>query len=143
MDVYCGVGLFSAFLADDAEAVFAIEYSPTACDDFAVNLDAYDNVSLYQGKAEIILPILEAKPDCIIVDPPRSGLKREATQAMAEKSPRLIIYVSCNPSTLARDVKHLSEAGYQLVSSTLIDMFPQTFHIESVNVFLKNVKTTD
>ena len=135
MDVFCGVGLFSAFLAEYADHIIGIEFSPAACDDFAVNLDVYDNVSLYQGKAEQVLPFIKEKPDCVIVDPPRSGLKREATQAVIEKSPRLLIYVSCNPSTLARDAKHLSEAGYQLESSTLVDMFPQIFHIESVNYF--------
>ncbi|MCJ7519941.1 MAG: 23S rRNA (uracil(1939)-C(5))-methyltransferase RlmD [Anaerolineaceae bacterium] len=138
MDVFCGVGLFSAFLAENADQIIGIESSPSACDDFAVNLDAYNNVSLYQGKAEQIIPSIKEKPDCMIVDPPRSGLKREATQAIIEKSPRMLIYVSCNPSTLAREAKYLIEAGYQLESSTLVDMFPQTFHIESVNIFSKN-----
>ena len=137
MDVFCGVGLYSAFLAEKADQIIGIESSPAACDDFAVNLDVYDNVSLYQGKAEQVIPFIKEKPDYVIVDPPRSGLKREAAQALIEKSPRLLIYVSCNPSTLARDAKHLSEAGYQLESSTLVDMFPQTFHIESVNIFSK------
>ena len=137
MDVFCGVGLFSAFLAEDADQIIGIESSIAACDDFAVNLDIYDNVSLYQGKVEQVIPFIKENTDCVIIDPPRSGLKREAAMGLIEKSPRLIIYVSCNPSTLARDAKHLAEAGYQLESSTLVDMFPQTFHIESVNIFTK------
>ena len=137
MDVFCGVGLFSAFLADRVEQIIGIESSPTACEDFAVNLDEYDNVSLYQGKAENILTSINENPDCVIVDPPRSGLKRETALSIIGKSPRLLIYVSCNPSTLARDAKYLNEAGYKLESSTLVDMFPQTFHIESVNIFTK------
>jgi len=141
MDVFCGVGLFSSFLAEGAEQIIAVESSPAACGDYAVNLDVYDNVSLYQGKAEHLIPLIIEKPDCVIVDPPRSGLKREAAQAIIEKSPQLLIYVSCNPSTLARDAKFMVEAGYQLESTTLIDMFPQTFHIESVNIFKKKEKT--
>lgn len=138
MDVFCGVGLFSAFLADDSEHIIGIESSLSACDDYAVNLDEYDNISLYQGKAENIIPLIKEKPDCIIVDPPRAGLKHEAAQALIEKSPNLLVYVSCNPSTLARDARNLAEGGYNLESSTLVDMFPQTFHIESVNTFKRN-----
>jgi 23S rRNA (uracil1939-C5)-methyltransferase len=139
MDVYCGVGLFSAFLAESVDQIIGIESSPSACEDFTVNLDEYDNISLYQGKAENILSSINEKPDCVIVDPPRSGLQRETTQAILDKSSQLLIYVSCNPSTLARDAKYLIEAGYILESSTLVDMFPQTFHIESVNIFTKKV----
>jgi len=137
MDVFCGVGLFSAFLADRVDQIVGIEISSAACEDFAVNLDDYDNVSLYQGKAENILSSINENPDCVIVDPPRSGLKRETTLSIIGKFPRLLIYISCNPSTLARDAKYLVEAGYTLESSTLVDMFPQTFHIESVNIFSK------
>jgi 23S rRNA (uracil1939-C5)-methyltransferase len=94
-------------------------------------------VSLYQGKAEQILPLIEAEPDCVILDPPRSGLKMEASMGVIEKSPNIIIYISCNPSTLARDMKYLILGGYKVASSTLVDMFPQTFHIESVTLFIK------
>ncbi len=134
MDVFCGVGLFSAFLADRVEQIIGIESSPAACEDFAVNLDEYDNVSLYQGKAENILASIIEYSDCVIVDPPRSGLKRETALSIIRKNPQLLIYISCNPSTLARDAKYLNEAGYTIESSTLVDMFPQTFHIESVNI---------
>ena len=137
MDIYCGGGLFSAFLADRVDQIVGIEASSAACDDFAVNLDEYDNVSLFQGKAESILASINEYQDCVIVDPPRSGLKKETALSIIDKSPRLLIYVSCNPSTLGRDAKYLIEAGYTLESSTLVDMFPQTFHIESVNIFIK------
>jgi len=73
----------------------------------------------------------------VIVDPPRAGLKRDTVLAIIGKSPQLLIYISCNPSTLARDALHIIDAGYTLESSTLVDMFPQTFHIESVNIFTK------
>ena len=137
MDVFCGVGLFSAFLADRVDQIIGIEASSAACDDFAVNLDEYDNVSLYQGKAENILSSINEKPDCVIVDPPRSGLKRETTQSIIDASPQLLIYISCNPSTLARDMKYLIESGYKLETSTLVDMFPQTFHIETAVLMSK------
>ncbi len=137
LDVYCGVGLFSAFLADKLKTIVGVEYSPSACSNFSENLDEFDNVSLYQGRAEQILPGLKMDFDCILVDPPRSGLKKEVTHAIIENSPELLIYVSCNPATFARDTKHFISAGYNLESSTLVDMFPQTFHIELVNLFKK------
>ena len=138
LDIYCGVGLFSAFLAGCAEKLIGIESSRAACDDFAVNLDEFDHVSLYQGKAGQTLPLLEERPDCVITDPPRTGLKKEALQGILKLSPELLVYVSCNPSTLARDGKYLIKGGYELESSQVIDMFPQTYHIESVNVFRKS-----
>ena len=137
LDVYCGVGLFSAFLADSVSTITGVEYSPLACDDYAENLDEFDNITLYQGKAEHILPSLPKGFDCMIVDPPRAGLHREMVAAIISHDPGLLIYVSCNPATLARDAKSLFEAGYRLESCTLVDMFPQTFHMESVNLFTK------
>jgi 23S rRNA (uracil1939-C5)-methyltransferase len=135
-DVFCGVGFFSAFLADTAEKIVGVESSPTACDDYAFNLDAYDNATLYQGRAEQILPALDSHPDCVILDPPRAGLRKEVTQAVIQLKPRLLIYISCNPATLARDSRHLKNGGYQLKESVLVDMFPQTYHIESINTFV-------
>lgn len=137
LDVYCGVGLFSAFLADQVRTISAVEYSPSACDDFYDNLDEFDNITLFQGKAEQIMPNLDVDFDCILVDPPRAGLKRDVISSIISRDPGLLIYVSCNPATLARDTKYLVSAGYRLESSILVDMFPQTFHIESINVFKK------
>jgi 23S rRNA (uracil1939-C5)-methyltransferase len=140
LDVYCGVGLFSAFLADKVEQLAGIESSPSACRDFALNLDAFDNVSLYEGAAEQVLPGLDFKADGVVIDPPRAGLHRMARQALLEHSPDFIVYVSCNPSTLARDVKHFLKAGYKIEKTTLVDMFPQTYHIESVVLMRKAEK---
>jgi 23S rRNA (uracil1939-C5)-methyltransferase len=123
-DIYCGVGLFSAFLAKATEHLLAIESSPFACNDFAENMDEFDHVDLYQGSAETVLTGLISKPELIIVDPPRAGIK-----------PERMIYISCNPATLARDARQLVGSGYKYKKSTLVDMFPQTYHIESVNVF--------
>ena len=137
LDGYCGVGLFSVFLAPLVSRCLGVEVSPSACRDYAFNLDAYDNVELYEGTAEEVLPLLEVKPDLVILDPPRSGIERRALTALVKMAPEQLVYISCNPATLARDAKHLIEAGYKLEESVLLDMFPQTFHIESLNFFSK------
>ena len=138
IDVYCGVGLFSAFLASRCEHVIGIESSPSACEDFAVNLDEFENVELYEGLAEDILPALAGQiPDlsCAIVDPPRAGLEKRVIDGILELNPQLIAYVSCDPSTLARDAARLINGGYKLKQVTPFDLFPQTFHIESISLF--------
>ena len=137
LDVYSGVGLFSAFLAGEVEELLAIESSPSACRDFVVNLDEFDNVSLAEGLAEKILPELDFKADVVLVDPPRSGLRPQAREAILMQGPRAIIYVSCNPATLARDTRAILEAGYRLEKTVLVDMFPQTYHMETVALLSK------
>jgi 23S rRNA (uracil1939-C5)-methyltransferase len=134
-DVYCGVGLFSAFMASRVKSCIGIELSPSACRDFVTNLDAFDNVSLYEGAAEDILPGLDLKADVVIVDPPRAGLDVRALDALVDLHPGVLAYVSCDPATLARDVKRLSKAGYQLESVQPFDLFPQTFHVETISIF--------
>ncbi len=135
LDVYCGVGLFSAFLAPHAQRLIGIEASPQACDDFVVNLNEFDHVELYQAPAEAVLPALQVTPDLVLVDPPRSGLGRHVLQALLGLSAPLMVYVSCDPATLARDAKHLKQGGYQLQQVTPFDMFPQTYHIESISIW--------
>jgi len=137
LDVYSGVGLFSAFLAGEVEELLAVESSPAACRDFVVNLDEFDNVSLAEGLAEKILPELDFGADVVLVDPPRSGLRPQAREAILKQGPRAIIYISCNPATLARDARAILEAGYRLEKTVLVDMFPQTYHMETVALFLK------
>ncbi len=88
LDVYCGVGLFSAFIAPQVAQLIGIEYSGLACEDFAINLDEFENVSIYQGPAERILPSLEVQPDVVVVDPPRAGLKPEALDALVKMEAR-------------------------------------------------------
>jgi 23S rRNA (uracil1939-C5)-methyltransferase len=137
LDVYCGVGLLSAFLAPRVGQVIGVELSEPACADFAANLDEFDNVSLYQGPAEQILPDLDVHPQIVLVDPPRAGLERRALDAILTSGAPTLAYVSCDPATLARDTRRLVAAGYQLTSSTPFDLFPQTFHIESISLFSK------
>jgi 23S rRNA (uracil1939-C5)-methyltransferase len=135
IDVYCGVGLFSAFLAPRCSRLIGIEASAPACEDFAANLDEFDNVELYEDAAERVLPALDIKPDAVLVDPPRAGLERGALDALVKLAPKTIVYVSCDPATLARDAARLDKAGYRMESVTPFDMFPQTYHIESITVF--------
>jgi 23S rRNA (uracil1939-C5)-methyltransferase len=137
LDVYCGVGLFSLFLAQQAGRVIGVESAPSACEDFAANLNAFDQVELYEGLAEDILPYLDAHPDVIVVDPPRAGIEREALDALIRMDAPVLVYVSCDPSTLARDAKRLLKAGYNLEQATPFDLFPQTYHVECIALFRK------
>ena len=135
LDVYCGVGLFSAFLAPKVARCIGIEIEPSACEDFADNLDEYENVELYEGLAEEVLPGLNVQPKAVLVDPPRSGLDRKALDAIVAMRPELLAYVSCDPATLARDTGRLLAGGYRLEKATPFDLFPQTYHIESISLF--------
>ncbi len=134
LDLYCGVGLFSAFLAEHGATVTGVEASEAACEDFAVNLDEFEEVTLYQGPAGEILQRLELHPDVVVVDPPRAGLEKAALDEIVAMQAPLLVYVSCDPATLARDVKRLLVGGYVLEQITPFDLFPQTYHIESVAV---------
>jgi len=135
LDVYCGVGLFTAFLASKCGRVIGIESSESSCEDFTVNLDEFDNVELYEGEAEDVIPYLEATPDIVVVDPPRAGLDKVVVDGILKLHPSLIVYVSCDPSTLARDAARLINGGYTLKEVTPFDLFPQTYHIESISIF--------
>jgi 23S rRNA (uracil1939-C5)-methyltransferase len=135
LDVYCGVGLFSAFLAPSCQRLIGIESSPSACEDFVVNLDEFDHVELYEGAAEDVIPHLGAEQALVLVDPPRSGVDKHALDGIRQLAPKVIAYVSCDPSTLARDAARLVAGGYHLVDVTPFDMFPQTYHIESISLF--------
>jgi 23S rRNA (uracil1939-C5)-methyltransferase len=137
LDVYCGVGLFSAFFAPHVRRLIGIESSPSACEDFTLNLDEFDNVELYEAPVEAVLPALDGKPDIVILDPPRLGLEKNALDALLALSPARIAYVSCDPSTLARDAARLIAGGCRLVQVTPFDLFPQTYHIESISIFEK------
>lgn len=145
LELYSGVGLFSRFLAPLAKQLTAIEASPSACFDFVSNLEEFENVSLYEGPVESLLPDLIGQiesPDLVLLDPPRAGLHVKARQALLKLSPKQIIYISCDPSTLARDLKALHESGYQLESLQAFDMFPQTAHVETMTVLRRTQRVT-
>ena len=135
LDVYCGAGLFSAFLAPRVGRLIGIESSPSACQDFTINLDEFDNVELYEAAAEQVLPALELHPDVILVDPPSTGLGPPALDGLLALEAPVLAYVSCDPATLARDARRLIEGGYHLRQITPFDLFPQTYHIESVSIW--------
>jgi 23S rRNA (uracil1939-C5)-methyltransferase len=137
LDVYCGVGLFSLFLAEKAGRLVAVESSPAACEDFAVNLDAFDNVDLYEAPAEDVLPYLQEKPQAVVVDPPRAGLEPRTLDALLKLGASTLAYVSCDPATLGRDARRLSAGGYRLRQITPFDLFPQTYHIESISFWAR------
>jgi 23S rRNA (uracil1939-C5)-methyltransferase len=132
LELYSGVGLFTRFLADRFQSVHSIEESTSACDDFAINLDMFDHINLYTGSVKEIVPYLEIQPDVILLDPPRSGLDSTTLDHIINLKSPLIVYVSCDISTLARDLKKLLENGYIISEMVPIDMFPQTYHVETV-----------
>jgi 23S rRNA (uracil1939-C5)-methyltransferase len=138
LDVYAGVGLFSAFLAPAAERLIAIESSESACEDFTINLNEFDNVELYEATAEEVLPDLDVHPQVVIVDPPRAGISRQAMDGILAMRPEILAYVSCDPATLARDARRLIEAGYIIKQITPFDLFPQTYHIESLSFWTQH-----
>ena len=93
-------------------------------------------VEVVEGPVEAVLPDLDVPLDAAVVDPPRAGVDRYALDALVARHPGRIVYVSCDPATLARDAKRLARAGYSLVEVQPVDMFPQTYHVESVALFV-------
>jgi 23S rRNA (uracil1939-C5)-methyltransferase len=132
IDGFAGVGTFAVIFADRFERVLAIEESHSAAKDSERNLAQAPNVEMLVGKVEDMLPELEERPDAIVLDPPRPGCAPPVLRAILEFQPSTVVYVSCNPATLARDLRVLVDGGYTLESVTPLDMFPQTGHIECV-----------
>jgi 23S rRNA (uracil1939-C5)-methyltransferase len=133
LDLYAGVGLFTVPLARRFERVVAVEAHPAAAQDLAANGNAAGaRVSAYHKTAESFLESTSHNWDLILVDPPRTGLSKPVREHLIRlRTPRLV-YVSCDPTTLARDVAALAASGYRLASIHLLDLFPQTFHLETV-----------
>lgn len=133
IDGFAGVGTFAVLFADRFERVLAIEESNSAAKDSERNLAQAPNVQMLVGKVEDVLPQLEERPDAIVLDPPRPGCAPPVLRAIKEFQPATVVYVSCNPATLARDLRILVDGGYRLDWVTPLDMFPQTGHIECVS----------
>ena len=144
-DVYCGIGTISLFLAQKAGKVYGVEIVPQAIEDAKKNaeINGMDNVEFYVGKAEELLPKFyadyaashpgqQARADVMVVDPPRKGCEESVLDTMVQMQPQRIVYVSCDSATLARDVKYLRERGYELEKGRVVDMFPQTCHVETI-----------
>ena len=132
LDAYTGVGAFAVLLAPSVKKVIAVEESAAAMVDASENARGLDNIELITGKVEDVLPTLEHAPTAAILDPPRSGCHPRTLQSLIDLGPDRVAYVSCDPETLARDLKLLCENAYSLESVTPLDMFPQTHHVECV-----------
>ena len=132
-DAYSGVGTFAVALAQVVPDVVTIEASAAAGDDAEVNLAPYDNVRRIVGTVEEQLPALDPVPDVVIVDPPRAGLDASVIDAIVGSGVRRLVYVSCDPATLARDLRRLADGGMELSELQPIDMFPHTQHIECIS----------
>jgi 23S rRNA (uracil1939-C5)-methyltransferase len=135
-DVYCGIGTISLFLADYAKEVYGIEIVEDAIKDANENKvkNNVENVSFYAGPAEVIVPDLYKKgmtADVVILDPPRKGCEEAVLKTLLEMKPEKIVYISCKVSTLARDIKFLSDL-YKVEEIQPVDLFPHTTHVETV-----------
>jgi len=137
LDAYSGVGLFTAHIAPRAARVIAIEADPAAVTDAEVNLDEFSHIELYQAAVEDVLPALEVTLDAAVLDPPRAGCAPAVLDALIRLGPPRLVYVSCDPSTLARDCQRLAAGGYRLAEVQLFDLFPQTYHIESISLLTR------
>ncbi len=134
VDAYSGVGTFALLAAERAARVVGIEEARCAVLDAEHNAADLDNVQFLTGRAEDLLGQIKERPDAVILDPSRTGCAPRALEALAALRPPTIVYVSCDPATLARDLALLCAAGFCLDEVQPIDMFPQTHHIESVSV---------
>ncbi|WP_262679062.1 23S rRNA (uracil(1939)-C(5))-methyltransferase RlmD [Paenibacillus sp. J5C2022] len=137
IDAYCGIGTISLFLARHAGHVYGVEIVPEAIEDAKRNaaLNGMDNTTFDTGPAEVVIPRWRqegVEADVIVVDPPRKGCDPALLDTILAMRPERIVYVSCNPSTLARDLRILEDGGYRTVEVTPVDMFPQTVHVECV-----------
>ncbi|WP_404330833.1 23S rRNA (uracil(1939)-C(5))-methyltransferase RlmD [Mesobacillus maritimus] len=143
LDAYCGIGTISLFLAQKAKKVFGVEIVPEAIEDAKRNaeLNAITNAEFAVGKAEEVIPKWYeqgVRADVLVVDPPRKGCDEALLQTIIEMQPKKVVYVSCNPATLARDLRILEDGGYKTLEVQPVDMFPQTTHVECVAKLILN-----
>ena len=145
-DLYCGIGTISLFLAQKASKVYGVEIVPQAIDDAKKNavLNHMDNVEFYVGKAEEVLPEKYEKDgvyaDVIVVDPPRKGCDETLLSCMVQMAPKRIVYVSCDPATLARDLNFLEANGYKVEKVQCVDQFCHSTHVETVALLQRIIK---
>ncbi len=148
-DLYCGIGTISLFLAQKAKQVYGVEIVPQAIDDAKVNskINNLNNAEFFVGAAEDVMPAKykeskgTMKADVICVDPPRKGCEESLLDTVVAMEPKRIVYVSCDPATLARDVKYLGDKGYLLKKVCPVDQFAHTGHVETVALLVKEEKT--
>lgn len=143
IDAYCGIGTISLFLARQAGRVYGVEIVPEAIEDAKRNaeLNGIENADFEAGPSEVVIPRWREEgiaADVIVVDPPRKGCDPALLDTIIRMQPERVVYVSCNPSTLARDLRVLEDGGYKTVEVTPVDMFPHTTHVESVALLIKS-----
>ena len=144
VELYCGIGTISLTLAEQAGQVISVEVVPQAVEDAQENArrNGLEHKTCFAcGDAAQLAVKLEAegvRPDVIVVDPPRKGLAPEAADAIARMGPERVVYVSCDPATLARDVKRFGALGYVPVRAEAVDLFPRTAHVEIIIDLLRN-----
>lgn len=142
-DLYCGIGTISLFLAKGAKKVYGVEIVPEAIADAKVNMELnhITNAEFFVGKSEEVLPAFYKEhggyADVIVVDPPRKGCDGALLETIVEMAPEKVVYVSCDSATLARDVRVLSERGYEVKKVQCVDMFPHGGHVECVTLLQK------
>jgi 23S rRNA (uracil1939-C5)-methyltransferase len=134
LDLYSGVGMFTAFIAEKAGLVVSVESYPPAVTDADENLIDVENVELVEGAVENVIDDLEGPIDLVLVDPPPTGLSKRAAQGIAAVAPGRLVYVSTDPGTLARDIKFMNSKGYTLHYVQPVDMLPQTANVTAVAV---------
>src|SRR5690625_440585 len=144
IDAYCGIGTISLFLAQQAKKVYGVEIVPQAIDDAKANAkrNNMDNTEFVVGEAEKIMPWWTKqglRPDVIVVDPPRKGSDASLLEALIAMDPKRIVYVSCNPSILARDLRILEDGGYRTQEVQPVDMFSQTSHVEAIALIQRKI----
>ncbi|HSJ56319.1 MAG TPA: class I SAM-dependent RNA methyltransferase [Anaerolineae bacterium] len=137
LDLYSGVGLFALALAPGVGRVVGIEADPGAAADYRFNAQGLQAVSLLEGSVEDVLPGVQDRVDLVVLDPPPSGAGEAVIHDLARLAPERVVYVSSDPATLARDASRLVGAGYHLGRLQLVDLYPQTFHMESVALFTR------
>lgn len=141
-DAYCGTGTITLFLSQKAKKVYGVEIIPQAIDNAWINAkeNKVENVEFFVGESEVVIPDLinkGVKADVVVVDPPRKGCDKKLLDAITNIDAKKIVYVSCDPSTLGRDLKVLEENGYKTLEVQPVDMFPNTAHIENVALLIK------
>ncbi|EHR1328900.1 TPA: 23S rRNA (uracil(1939)-C(5))-methyltransferase RlmD [Clostridium perfringens] len=141
-DAYCGTGTITLFLSQKAKKVYGVEIIPQAIDNAWINAkeNKVDNVEFFVGESEVVIPDLinkGVKADVVVVDPPRKGCDKKLLDAITNIDAKKIVYVSCDPSTLGRDLQLLEENGYKTLEVQPVDMFPNTSHVENVAKLIK------
>lgn len=133
-DLYCGAGTFTLPLAQRADYVFAVESAASSVRDLRRNMEGIDGeIEVIGGDSARELPTL-GHLDALVVDPPRAGLAKGVAESIAASRAQRVAYVSCDPATWARDIARFANVGYRLVKATPVDLFPQTFHVETVSI---------